>query len=627
MAEQALATAYVNIVPSTKGLGAAISGDLSAASGKAGVESGGTLAKGMSTGFGSSFGGYFKPVLAGMAASFGAIGLVNFTRDMFNSAVEGQKVDATLANITKSMDLFGGATDNVVTRLQDYATNAMKMTGIDDDIIKQGQAKLMTFSNIAGSADEMGGAFDRATGLAMDLSAAGFGSVDSASVMLGKALQDPIAGITSLKRVGVTLSDAQKKQVEDFMAVNDIAGAQKVILDEVSRQVGGTAEASATATGKMSAKWDDMVQNLGTYLMPALAGFADYISMTVIPALEDFGGWVQDNSSWLVPLAASVGLFVAAWGAFSFISAIIPIFQGLAIVLGLVSSAQIGSAAATWAMNFAWLASPITWIILGLVALVAAIVYVATQTTFFQDAWKVMTDVVATAWNWLWTNALKPVFDFIGKAFKVLWDYFINPMITAWLIGFTLVAMAAKWLWDNGIKPALDAIGAAFSFVWRTFIKPFVDMVVGAFKTVGDTAKSIFGAIGGWVSSAFGALVGIVRGPVNGLIDLLNTMISALNSIKIDVPDWVPAIGGQTLGFNIPRIPRLAKGGFVDSPTTALIGEAGPEVVTPLKDFERMMGISGGGKTVNYYAAPNQSLDSEQALADALKRAKVLAAW
>lgn len=70
----------------------------------------------------------------------------------------------------------------------------------------------------------------------------------------------------------------------------------------------------------------------------------------------------------------------------------------------------------------------------------------------------------------------------------------------------------------------------------------------------------------------------------------------------------------------------LAAGGFVQSPTTALIGEKGPEVVTPLKDFERMMGLEGGrGPTVIYNAAPNQSIDAEQALITAIKRARIVA--
>jgi hypothetical protein len=78
------------------------------------------------------------------------------------------------------------------------------------------------------------------------------------------------------------------------------------------------------------------------------------------------------------------------------------------------------------------------------------------------------------------------------------------------------------------------------------------------------------------------------------------------------------------------RIPGLAAGGYVDKPLNAIIGEAGPEVVTPLKDFERMMGLNDkkeSGPTVVYYAAPNNSLDSEQALLTAMKRAKAVTAW
>lgn len=78
------------------------------------------------------------------------------------------------------------------------------------------------------------------------------------------------------------------------------------------------------------------------------------------------------------------------------------------------------------------------------------------------------------------------------------------------------------------------------------------------------------------------------------------------------------------------RIPGLASGGYVDTPLNAIIGEAGPEVVTPLKDFERMMGLKDSktpAPTVNYYAAPNNSLDAEQALLAAMRRAKVATSW
>lgn len=76
-------------------------------------------------------------------------------------------------------------------------------------------------------------------------------------------------------------------------------------------------------------------------------------------------------------------------------------------------------------------------------------------------------------------------------------------------------------------------------------------------------------------------------------------------------------------------VTKFAAGGFVNGPTRALIGEAGPEVVTPLKDFERMMGLNNPqpAQTVNYYAAPNNSLDSERELQMAMKRAKVVSTW
>jgi hypothetical protein len=125
----------------------------------------------------------------------------------------------------------------------------------------------------------------------------------------------------------------------------------------------------------------------------------------------------------------------------------------------------------------------------------------------------------------------------------------------------------------------------------------------------------------------FNGVVDGILGAINWVIGIVNGFIDGINMVL----DGLSFISGGTINLQVEKLgtlTRMAEGGYVDKPTPALIGEAGPEVVTPLRDFERMMGLNGGnGSTVNYYAAPNTSLDSEQALFTALQRAKVLAAW
>jgi hypothetical protein len=84
----------------------------------------------------------------------------------------------------------------------------------------------------------------------------------------------------------------------------------------------------------------------------------------------------------------------------------------------------------TWALNFAWLASPITWIVLGIIALIAVIVLIATKTTWFQDAWRVAWSAIKTAavavWDWI-----KGLPDMIGSAFKKIYDFITAPFRAA----------------------------------------------------------------------------------------------------------------------------------------------------------------------------------------------------
>lgn len=615
MAASALATAFVNIVPGTQDLERYLKTGMP----QQGQAGGAALGDGMKRGFGSKISGFVAPV----AAAFSAVAIGRFVGDMYQSAVEGQKVDSVLGQVADSMGLFGGETNNVVNRLKDFATAQMKLTGTDDDVIKGTQAKLLTFKNLAESADEAGGMFDRATKISMDMAAVFGGDASSKAVILGKALNDPIKGIASLSRVGVQFTDDQKKMIEGMVASGDMAGAQAMIMKELETQVGGTAEASATAGEKMKARFDDAIQSLGTTLMPVFNGIIGFIADSVVPAFEDaaagvkgFLGWFGDNQGWLLPVLAGIGtallgisIYTAALGVASAVAAA----GGLPAII-----------AATWAWTAALLANPVTWIILGIAALVAAIVALAMN-------WEAVTAWVSGVWS-AFTGWLEMSFESVANWWNNLWtgiSTFVQGVwngIVAWFSGALqwLVDLFMNWTLLGQVIKNWDAIKGAFTGAWKGITSWFS----GALDSFTRFWQNAWTGIGNFVGDVFGNIVGFVKAPLNAIIGLVNKAIGAINQIKVDIPDWVPGLGGQTLGFNIPKIPALAKGGFVDSPTTALIGEAGPEVVTPLKDFERMMGIGdGAGKTINYYAAPNQSIDSEQALFTAIKRAKVVASW
>tara|TARA_R100001460_G_scaffold2077_7_gene7100 strand:- start:2972 stop:4549 length:1578 start_codon:yes stop_codon:yes gene_type:complete len=186
---------------------------------------------------------------------------------------------------------------------------------------------------------------------------------------------------------------------------------------------------------------------------------------------------------------------------------------------------------------------------------------------------------------------------------------FLMPIIefVANLIGDILVG-ALDYLQDvfTSTSTEVDSFGSFFMAVFEVIGRFFIDWVNGL--------------IGG-----FEAFVNFFIGGVNSIID-------AINTISIDVPDWLTALTGMTsFGFNISRIaeislPRvaLAQGGMVSSPTNALIGEAGPEVVMPLDRFENMLGLGQSNQQpINYYAAPNKSLDAEQELLLAMRRVRV----
>jgi len=147
---------------------------------------------------------------------------------------------------------------------------------------------------------------------------------------------------------------------------------------------------------------------------------------------------------------------------------------------------------------------------------------------------------------------------------------------------FGILTKAAAVL-SEGFGWLSDAIGGFVS--WVTNAVNWSDVLYNAFLI-------LLGPIG-WIQIAMNALgiswgdvwtgmINLAKTGVNWLIDGINLMVRALNLLHFDVPDWVPLVGGQRIGFNLSEIPRLASGGIVTQPTLAMIGEQGPEAVVPL---------------------------------------------
>jgi phage-related protein len=117
------------------------------------------------------------------------------------------------------------------------------------------------------------------------------------------------------------------------------------------------------------------------------------------------------------------------------------------------------------------------------------------------------------------------------------------------------------------------------------------------------------------------------RSQIDAMSSMVSSMIRQLNALASAAASATAA--ASSASSNRTGRVAMAKGGLVTGPTNALIGEAGPELVIPLDKFESWMnmGAGNGGKALNYYAAPNQSLDSETELFNAMKRAKVVVGW
>lgn len=368
-----------------------------------------------------------KAATAPAAAALGVLSVAGF--GAVKSAEEAERANKGLAQVFKSM----GYEENTDAAIK-YADALERTTGITAEEIKAAQTKLATFSEVAKSTETMG----RATEIAADLSAAGFGSMGSASVMLGKAIQDPVKGITALSRVGVTFTEDQKAMIEEMVKAGDAAGAQGLIMEALETQVGGVAEETASSTAKMANAWGEVVDEVGDALMPA---FEDLTAWMLKAAgifrqhsglIVGIGVAVASLSATILVLNAAMKAWRAITMAVSVVQAILHsrlvmaailtaratlsiVAQNLALArnkaallasraaMVLVRTATLVWTATQWALNAALTANPIGLVIAAIALLVGAIVLAYKKSDTFRDIvnglWRVLKGSVVTAFR------------------------------------------------------------------------------------------------------------------------------------------------------------------------------------------------------------------------------------
>lgn len=413
--------------------------------------------------------------------------IVAFGVSAVKSAMESE---AAIADLNATIESTGGIAGVTSQAVQDYANKMQMLTKFSDEEIISGNAMLLTFTNIGKDV------FPRVSDATLDM-AQKFGmDLPQASIILGKALNDPIQGVGALRRIGVQLSAQQEKQIQDFMAVNDVASAQGVILGELEKEIGGVAEAfGKTAAGQMAIfnnKLDSLKESLGKVIIPFLIKLIDLIS-PMVDSLASAPPWVQTL------IVAFLGLVALAGPLIAFAGTIIS-FVGTLSTMGVTFTA-IGTALATVGTFITATLIP------AIVALLPVLALVAAAALLVYMVWK--------NWDQLKTTISQLV---------VIVKYTFSKMASDAKSKFVEIQNASGAM---GAKIG-EAIGGAIVNA-RNTIAEFAKGATQAWNTIGYAFKNVFNSIVSVARSVFQSIANAIA----QLIGYVNRLIAAFRSIKL----------------------------------------------------------------------------------------------
>lgn len=323
----------------------------------------------------------------GLTLPIAAIGYV-----AFRELSESQRVFNSTEAVIESM---GIAAQVSAPQIADMATEMREISGLDDEGIQEMLNTLLTFREVVPIIEEAGTA-------AHDMAAFFGGDMQTAATQVGRALNNPLRGLTALTRRGVEFTEQQRTQVEAMMAVGDIAGAQRIILQELTDEYGGQAAALGDTVGgklgELRQQFEDLAASILESLMPVLEDLADMLTN------------VADKYKELTPdqqkaVAGVVGMAFVAGPATSLIGGLAKVVGYLAYALGLVGAAFGLTGGAAVAAGAA--------VVGGAIAVIVGIGWIVTHwretEEFFRNSWNNIKGMAGTFWGQIKTTVSNAV--------------------------------------------------------------------------------------------------------------------------------------------------------------------------------------------------------------------------
>lgn len=396
------------------------------------------------------------------------------------------------------------------------------------------------------------------------------------------AIKKDIFGQEAMSAAGILMNNAVDGTLQNFIdKVKEAGSAERVAKEQTDNLDGDLAS--------LNSAFEETQLTLSEAVTPAIRKCTVWLTKG-IGAVGAFAKKHETLLKVLMAVGVSIGGIIAMMAAFnmvwggagyilmSAVTGALKLWKGLI----LLKNAILVVKSAMLVFNAVLLANPIMLIIAAIASLIAIGV-------LLYKNWDVVKAKAAALWSW-----------FSDKC---------------------------PWL-ANVFSDAFNAIVDSFSSVWNRIKYHFTQVIdfvknifSGEWEKAWENVKNIF-------ANMFGGLVGLAKAPINAIISLINKAFSAIGSVSVSIPDWVPGMGGQTFGFEMPQIPMLANGGIVTKPTTALIGEgAESEAVLPLSKLESLLAghsSSAGSSniTINFNPTINVTTDCNSGDAyDQIRRA------